>query len=65
MKNNVVVVGHQEDVWGEELISSNNNFISIEKLEKEMKVTAKIRYTAKEEEAIIKPYEEDKVLVKF
>lgn len=65
VKNNVVVVGHQEDVWGEELISSNNNFISIEKLEKEMKVTAKIRYTAKEEEAIIKPYEEDKVLVKF
>jgi len=65
VKNNVVVVGHQEDVWGEELISSNNNFISIEKLKREMKVTAKIRYTAKEEEAIIKPYEEDKVLVKF
>lgn len=64
-ENNVVIVGHQEDVWGEELISSNNNFISIEKLEKEIKVTAKIRYTAKEDEAIIKPYGDDKVLVRF
>lgn len=64
-ENNVVIVGHQEDVWGEELISSNNNFISIEKLEEEIKVTAKIRYTAKEDEAIIKPYGDDKVLVRF
>lgn len=64
-ENNVVVLGYGDEVYGDELISYNNNFISIDKLEKEMRVKAKIRYTAKEQDAVIRPLEDGKVFVKF
>ncbi|MEQ2130259.1 tRNA 2-thiouridine(34) synthase MnmA [Caldanaerobacter subterraneus KAk] len=64
-ENNVVVLGYGDEVYGDELISYNNNFISIDKLEKEMRVKAKIRYTAKEQDAVIRPLEDGRVFVKF
>lgn len=64
-ENNVVVLGYGDEVFGDELISYNNNFISIDKLEREMRVKAKIRYNAKEQDAVIRPLEDGKVFVKF
>lgn len=63
--NNIVIVGYGDEVWGDELISCDNNFISIDKLEGEMRVKAKIRYNAKEQDAVIKPYDDNKIFVKF
>ena len=41
------------------------NFIPFDKLEKEMRVLAKLRYRQKEQPATIKPLSEKRVLVEF
>ncbi|WP_035172606.1 tRNA 2-thiouridine(34) synthase MnmA [Caldanaerobius polysaccharolyticus] len=64
-EENVVVVGEEEDVYGDELFAKDLNFIPFERLERAMEVNAKIRYTAKEAPATIFPIENDKVKVKF
>lgn len=63
-EKNLVVVGDEKDIFKDTLYAEDINFIPFEKLEGEMKVTAKIRYSAKEADAIIKPYGNG-VLVKF
>ncbi|AIS53530.1 hypothetical protein TKV_c24090 [Thermoanaerobacter kivui] len=45
-ENNVVVLGYGDKVFGEELISYNNNFISIDKPEGEMRVVVIIQQVA-------------------
>jgi len=64
-KNNTVILGEDKDVYGEELIAYDLNFISIDKLKEPMKVQAKIRYSAKPADALIIPIEDDKVKVVF
>ncbi len=64
-KNNRVILGEKGDEFAESLVATDLNFIPFEKLEKQMNVTAKIRYSAKEADAIISPYEDGKVYVKF
>lgn len=64
-ETNEVVVGSEEDIFKDELIAKDLNFISIEKLEKPMAVQAKIRYSAKPAEAIIYPLENGRVKVVF
>ena len=64
-ETNEVVIGSEEDIFKNELISKDVNFISIDKLEKPMAVQAKIRYSAKPAEAIIYPLENDRVKVVF
>lgn len=63
-KDNTVVLGSPEELMSNELYADNLNWISIEKLENEMRVTAKIRYSAKEAPAVIFP-EGDGVKVLF
>ncbi|WP_034600993.1 tRNA 2-thiouridine(34) synthase MnmA [Clostridiisalibacter paucivorans] len=65
VKNNIVILGDGEKVFGTQLLANDLNFISIEKLEEPMRIKAKIRYAAKEEDAVIKPVEKDKVEVVF
>lgn len=65
VERNVVVLGDDEDTLGSTLIAKDLNWIQFEKLEKEMKVTAKIRSGAKEVNCTIKPVEDDKVHVVF
>ena len=60
-----IVLGEAGEQFSDSLIASNPNFILFEKLEKPINVTAKIRYSAKEAQAVIKPIEENKVLVNF
>ncbi len=64
-ENNSIVLGEKKDLFRDELYAYKLHWVSIEKLEKEIEVTAKIRYRHREEKAIISPYEEDLVLVKF
>jgi len=64
-ENNRVVLGEEDEVFSSELIADDLNFISIEKLEGEKRVTAKIRYSAKEADATIYPMENGRVKVVF
>jgi len=65
IEKNEVVIGDDEETFGNTLTARELNWISIEKLEKEMKVEAKIRYGAKEAPATIKPLEDGRVEVVF
>ena len=53
-EKNTVTLG-SEEVFTWNLVASDLNFISIDHLENEMYVSAKIRYSAKESSALIKP----------
>jgi len=64
-EKNVIVVGPKEEVYGDELVASEVNWIAIERLRQPTEVKAKIRYLHKEAQAIISPLDEDKVRVKF
>lgn len=63
--NNSIVLGDENLTYSDTLVANNLNFISIESLNEEMRVTAKTRYTAKEAEATIVPIENEKVKVIF
>jgi len=65
IERNEVVLGDDEETFGNTLTARELNWISIEKLEGEMKVYAKIRYGAKEAPATIKPLEDCRVEVVF
>ncbi|MCX7748048.1 MAG: tRNA 2-thiouridine(34) synthase MnmA [Clostridia bacterium] len=62
---NEVILGDDLEVFSKQLIARDLNFITIEKLENEMKVTAKIRYSAKEADATLIPLGQDKLKVLF
>lgn len=62
---NEVVLGANEDLFSDELIAADVNFISIEKLTEPMRVKAKVRYKQKETDATITPLEDGRVFVKF
>ncbi|HOJ12108.1 MAG TPA: tRNA 2-thiouridine(34) synthase MnmA [Clostridiales bacterium] len=64
-ENNTVVLGTADEVFSKSLTAVDLNFISIDNLSSEMKVDAKIRYSAKEAPATIYPLEEGKVKVVF
>ncbi len=50
---NELVVGEKDKLYKKELYADNVNFLLMDKLEKKTKVSAKIRYSAKEAEATI------------
>jgi tRNA-specific 2-thiouridylase len=62
---NAVIVGTREEVYGDELIASELNWIAIERLEGSIEVEAKIRYRHKEAEATVTPLDGDRINVKF
>ncbi|OIP28191.1 MAG: tRNA 2-thiouridine(34) synthase MnmA [Chloroflexi bacterium CG_4_10_14_0_8_um_filter_46_9] len=64
-ERNAIIVGTKEEVYGDELIASELNWIAIEELKRPIEVKAKIRYRHKEAEAIVAPRGKDKVQVKF
>lgn len=65
VKNNRVVLGEETEVFSKSLLASDLNFISIDRLDGELRVTAKIRYSAKEAPALIKPADNGQVEVIF
>ncbi len=62
---NQVVLGEQEDLFYKSVLVKDANFIPFDKLESEMEVRAKLRYSQKEQPATIKPLENGEVLVEF
>ncbi|MEI6131615.1 MAG: tRNA 2-thiouridine(34) synthase MnmA [Bacillota bacterium] len=54
-QRNIVRVGNPEDLFSDEIIAKDINLISIEKLEGEMRVKAKIRYRAEAADATLFP----------
>ena len=61
----LVVVGDENHLLRNSLVATNVNFISIEKLEKPMKIMAKTRYKQKEQPAVISSLGNGDVLVEF
>lgn len=64
-EKNLVVLGESDEVFSSELVASNLNFISMEKLDLHKKIKAKIRYSAREADAEIIPMSDNKVKVVF
>ena len=62
---NTVILGDGSEVFSDNLIASDLNFIAIDSLRNPTKVKVKIRYSAKEADALIKPVENDRVEVQF
>ena len=62
---NEVVLGAEEDIFKNELIAKEVNFITFDKLESPLMVTAKVRYSGKPMEATLYPEDNDKVRVVF
>ena len=58
-------MGGKEEIYRNELIASELNWIAIEKLEQPIKVKAKIRYAHQESAATVTPMDTGKVYVKF
>lgn len=65
LDSNEVVLGSNEDLFSDELVATDLNFISVEKLTEPMRVKAKVRYRQKETDAVISPLENGDVKVKF
>jgi tRNA-specific 2-thiouridylase len=62
---NQVILGDGNQVFKDTLTAFDLNFISIEGLYDEMRVNAKIRYSAKEAPAVISPLGDERVKVSF
>ena len=63
--SNTVIVGMQDELGSGELIAHNVNWISCEAPNKSFRAEVKIRYTAKEAEALVMPLEDGQVKVQF
>jgi len=64
-KDNSITVGRKEDLYSAELAAKSVNLISVDKIEKQMKVRAKVRYLHPQSPATIFPQARGKVRVKF
>ncbi len=64
-EKNTIVVGTKREVYGDNLIASGLNWITIGELRQPIEIKAKIRYLHKEAEAVVTPLGGDKACVKF
>ena len=62
---NQVIVGEEDDTFKQGLKAVELNWVSIPSLDKEMKVSAKVRSAQTPVEITLKPQGEDEVLVEF
>ena len=65
LAKNKVVVGENKDVFASQLIANDLNWITIDELTEPLRVKAKVRYGAKEDDAVIIPINEKVVKVVF
>ncbi len=64
-ERNTVTVGGKEDVYGDELTASALNWITFDRLERKIAVTAKIRYRHEAAAATVTPLDGDNACVTF
>lgn len=62
---NTLVVGEEHELYQQELIAINLNWVAIEELNNEMEVTSKIRYLHPGGKAVIIPLPHHKIMVRF
>lgn len=62
---NTVVLGDEEDIFKTELVAKDLNFILFDKLDTNLRVSAKIRYSAKPQLATLIPLENNRIKVVF
>jgi tRNA-specific 2-thiouridylase len=62
---NAIIVGEETDLYSYELVANNINWVSIDKLTKQIELIAKIRYLHDGELAEIFPLQTDMVKVRF
>lgn len=62
---NTVIVGDERAVYSKELVATDLNWVMLENLTEPLTVTAKIRYHAREAEAILTPLDDKRVHVNF
>jgi len=65
LERNAIQVGKREELFSDQLIASELNWIMGEGIEQPVRVKAKIRYNSKEAEAVLTALDKDKVQVKF
>lgn len=65
IKNNTVTLGSENDLYSNSLIAEDVNLISVESLEKPMKITAKTRYSQNEQPAELSYIGNGEYLVEF
>ena len=65
MEKNQVILGDDKDLFKDSLICEDLNWMTIDKLETPISVTAKIRYSAKCEPATLIPLSDGMVKVVF
>lgn len=63
-ETNRVVLGDEEHLFKKQVYTENNNFIPFDRLENEMRVTAKLRYRHNEQPAVIYPYKNG-IMIEF
>lgn len=63
--NNEIVLGEEEDILFKSLMVKNVNFIPVDQLTQPTAVNVKIRYGAKEADAIISPQDENLFKIEF
>lgn len=64
-ERNEVVLGEKGEEFSKELVAEHMNFIAIEKLDRELEVKAKVRYSAREARARLVPEDGGRVRVVF
>ena len=64
-ETNTVVLGSNEDLFSKELIADRINLISVNKIDGQMRVKAKIRYRHREQDATVTQLGEDRIKVVF
>jgi tRNA-specific 2-thiouridylase len=64
-ERNAIIVGPKADVYGDELVASNLNWIEFDTLEQPIELKAKIRYRHREGDAVVTPISNGEVNVKF
>lgn len=64
-ERNTVVAGKERDVYGDELIANNVNYVAAAGLKEPIKLNAKIRYLHQASSALVSPLSKGEVKVKF
>ena len=63
--NNKVILGSNDDLFTSELYADNLNLITCDRIEKPMKIKAKVRYNQKEQSAVAEQIDDDKIHIVF
>ena len=64
-ENNTILVGDEAQLYEDELIASQMNWVAIQRIEHSLKVKAKIRSSHREAEAVVMPLGGERVHVRF